>query len=61
MERHCNHWTAVRNWLMNAHADLFPRLPAITRMLDKSCAHPTTSRHKTLRPTEHLASKRSNA
>jgi hypothetical protein len=28
-----NHWTAVRNGLMNAHADLFPRLPAITRML----------------------------
>src|SRR5215831_6461536 len=28
-----NHWTAVRNGLMNAHADLFPQLPAITRML----------------------------
>ena len=28
-----NHWTAVRNGLMHAHADLFPQLPAITRML----------------------------
>jgi hypothetical protein len=28
-----NHWTAVRNGLMNAHADLFPRLPAIMSML----------------------------
>jgi len=28
-----NHWTAVRNGLMNAHADLFPRLPAIAKML----------------------------
>jgi hypothetical protein len=28
-----NHWTAVRNGLMNAHADLFARLPEILRML----------------------------
>ena len=28
-----NHWTAVRNGLMNAHADLFARIPAITKML----------------------------
>lgn len=28
-----NHWTAVRNGLMNAHADLFPRIPAITKAL----------------------------
>ena len=28
-----NHWTAVRNGLMNAHADLFLQLPAITRKL----------------------------
>jgi len=28
-----NHWTAVRNGLMNAHADLFLRIPAITKML----------------------------
>ena len=28
-----NHWTAVRNGLMNAHADLFGRIPAITKML----------------------------
>ena len=28
-----NHWTAVRNGLMNAHADLFPRIPAIMKML----------------------------
>lgn len=28
-----NHWTGVRNGLMNAHADLFARIPAITKML----------------------------
>jgi len=28
-----NHWTAVRNGLMNAHADLFLRIPAIMKML----------------------------
>lgn len=28
-----NHWTAVRNGLMNAHADLFARMPAIMTML----------------------------
>jgi hypothetical protein len=28
-----NHWTGVRNGLMNAHADLFARLPAIMKML----------------------------
>jgi hypothetical protein len=28
-----NHWTAVRNGLMNAHADLFAQLPAIAKML----------------------------
>jgi len=28
-----NHWTAVRNGLMNAHADLFTQIPAIVKML----------------------------
>ena len=28
-----NHWTAVRNGLMNAHADLFAQIPAIMKML----------------------------
>ena len=28
-----NHWTAVRNGLMNAHADLFAQLPEIMKML----------------------------
>jgi len=28
-----NHWTGVRNGLMNAHADLFPRIPAIMKVL----------------------------
>jgi hypothetical protein len=28
-----NHWTAVRNGLMNAHANLFPQIPAIIGML----------------------------
>jgi hypothetical protein len=28
-----NHWTAVRNGLMNAHADLFPQIPQIVKTL----------------------------
>jgi hypothetical protein len=28
-----NHWIAVRNGLMNAHADLFPQIPEIVKML----------------------------
>lgn len=28
-----NHWTAVRNGLMNAHADLYARIPAIVKVL----------------------------
>ena len=28
-----NHWTGVRNGLMNAHADLFAQIPAIAKML----------------------------
>jgi hypothetical protein len=28
-----NHWTGVRNGLMNAHADLFPQIPAIAKAL----------------------------
>jgi hypothetical protein len=28
-----NHWTAVRNGLMNAHDDLFQQIPAIVQML----------------------------
>jgi hypothetical protein len=28
-----NHWTAVRNGLMTAHADLFAQIPAIAKML----------------------------
>jgi hypothetical protein len=28
-----NHWTAVRDGLMNAHADIFPQLPAIVQSL----------------------------
>jgi hypothetical protein len=32
-EQRYNHWTAVRNGLMNAHADLFPKIPAIMKAL----------------------------
>jgi hypothetical protein len=28
-----NHWTAVRDGLMNAHANIFPQIPAIVRAL----------------------------
>jgi hypothetical protein len=33
IDQRYNHWTAVRNGLMNAHADLFAQLPEIMRML----------------------------
>jgi hypothetical protein len=33
IDQRYNHWTAVRNGLMNAHADLFSEIPAIARML----------------------------
>ena len=33
LDRRYNHWTAVRNGLMNAHADIFPQVPAIVKTL----------------------------
>jgi hypothetical protein len=33
LDRRFNHWTAVRNGLMNAHAELFPQMPAIVKSL----------------------------
>jgi hypothetical protein len=33
IDQRYNHWTAVRNGLMNAHADVFAKLPEIVRML----------------------------
>lgn len=33
IDQRYNHWTAVRNGLMNAHADLFADIPAIAAML----------------------------
>jgi hypothetical protein len=33
LDRRLNHWTAVRDALMNAHADLFPQIPAIVKAL----------------------------
>jgi|SRR5581483_5350181 len=33
LDRRFNHWTAVRDGLMNAHAALFPQIPAIARAL----------------------------
>ena len=33
LDQRYNHWTAVRNGLMNAHADLFPKIPAIMKAL----------------------------
>jgi hypothetical protein len=31
IDQRFNHWTAVRNGLMNAHADVFPQIPAILK------------------------------
>jgi hypothetical protein len=33
LDRRYNHWTAVRDGLMNAHAELFPQIPAIVKTL----------------------------
>jgi hypothetical protein len=33
LDHRLNHWTAVRNALMNAHADLFPQVTAIAKIL----------------------------
>jgi len=33
LDHRFNHWTAVRDGLMNAHADLFQQIPAIARTL----------------------------
>src|SRR5213075_122948 len=33
LDHRYNHWTAVRDALMNAHADLFPQVPAIVKTL----------------------------
>jgi hypothetical protein len=33
LDRRFNHWTAVRDGLMNAHADLFRQIPAIVKAL----------------------------
>jgi len=36
LDQRYNHWTAVRNGLMNAHAEIFPQLPAIVKILPDS-------------------------
>jgi len=33
LDHRYNHWTAVRDALMNAHADVFPHIPAIVKAL----------------------------
>jgi hypothetical protein len=33
LDHRLNHWIAVRDGLVNAHADLFPQIPAIVRTL----------------------------
>jgi hypothetical protein len=33
LDHRFNHWTAVRDGLMNAHANLFPQIPAIAKAL----------------------------
>lgn len=33
LDRRYNHWIAVRDALMNAHADIFPQVPAIVKTL----------------------------
>jgi hypothetical protein len=33
LDQRFNHWTAVRNALVNSHADIFPQIPMIARTL----------------------------
>jgi len=33
LDHRFNHWTAVRDGLMNSHADLFPQIPATVKSL----------------------------
>ena len=33
LDQRYNHWTGVRNGLMNAHADVFPQIPGIAKAL----------------------------
>jgi len=33
MDHRFNHWTAVRDGLMNAHAEIFPQVPAMVKTL----------------------------
>jgi hypothetical protein len=33
LDHRLNHWTAVRDGLMNAHADVFPQIPAVLKTL----------------------------
>jgi len=33
LDRRLNHWIAVRDALVNAHADIFPQIPAIVKLL----------------------------
>jgi hypothetical protein len=35
LDHRLNHWTAVRDGLMSAHADVFPQIPAIRRVLPR--------------------------
>jgi hypothetical protein len=36
LDHRLNHWTAVRDGIMNAHADVFPQIPAIVQVLPRS-------------------------
>ena len=36
LDHRYNHWTAVRDGLMNAHAEIFPQVPAIVKTLPRS-------------------------
>ncbi len=35
LDHRLNHWTAVRDGIMNAHADVFPQIPAIVQVLPR--------------------------
>jgi hypothetical protein len=35
LDHRLNHWTAVRDGLMSAHADVFPQIPAIRKVLPR--------------------------
>ena len=60
MDHRFNHWTAVRDGLMNAHADIFPRVMAIAKTLPNPIDQMKLFELIQIVPTPTMAALRSN-